>query len=291
LDILISTPERLTFHLDNKHINLDDTRILVVDEADTLVNTELYLTQLETVIHELLNPKRGALAVVLARTPQIVWVSATVSIPVAQYIEKHFKDTVQVFSHQVHRSVAGLRQNFLFGSGGKWKERLVLSCLKTHKGQRTMIFCNTTEQCKSVHAFLKKQSYNLAILTSDINSKKRATHFHDFNTGKIPILIATDLASRGIDTEVTVSHIILYDFPKTAIDYLHRIGRTARAGTKGTVSGFVGKQDEALACQIRDAFSDGISLANVSAIAPKKVKGKTRKAEVIDPKYLNENVT
>jgi len=93
--------------------------------------------------------------------------------------------------------------------------------------------------------------------------KKRAENFKEFSTGDVPILIATDIASRGLDITVKIEHVILYDFPKSPIDYLHRAGRTARAGESGVVSAFVGKEDQAIACKIRDAYEKGISLSSV----------------------------
>jgi len=219
---------------------------------------------------------------------QFIWVSATVSKNIAHYIETKFPDTVQAFSQNVHRSVNGLRQEFLFGATGRWKERLLLSCLKKRKGERTIIFCNGTERCKFVDTFLKKAGYKSGIVTSDMPSKRRTRYFQEFDIGKLPILVSTDLVSRGIDTKVNVSHVILFDFPNTAVDYLHRVGRTARAGTRGTVSAFVGKQDEALACRIRDAYKAEISLENVSSVAPKIVKKKKNKIK-IDTEYLDEH--
>lgn len=85
----------------------------------------------------------------------------------------------------------------------------------------------------------------------DAPPKRRAEHYDTFNSGESRILIATDVASRGLDMRVTVEHVILYDFPRNVIDYIHRIGRTARAGNNGYVTAFIGRADQSLAEQIK----------------------------------------
>jgi len=136
---------------------------------------------------------------------------------------------------------------------------------------------------------LLEKKYKIGLLSSDLNPKKRTSYFQAFDLGKLPILVATDLASRGIDTKVLVNHVILYDFPKTVIDYLHRVGRTARAGNVGVVTAFVNKEDEALACKIRDAYKEGISLSNIAPIDQKSKNVKKKKMIIVDQKYLDED--
>lgn len=89
------------------------------------------------------------------------------------------------------------------------------------------------------------------MLHGDAPPKRRAEHFDNFNSGECRILIATDVASRGLDMRVNVEHVILYDFPRNVIDYIHRIGRTARAGNNGYVTAFIGRTDQSLAEQIK----------------------------------------
>lgn len=114
-----------------------------------------------------------------------------------------------------------------------------------------MIFCNTTEKTKGLNTELMKKGYSVTYVTGNMSAKQRHSRFSSFNIGEKNILISTDLASRGIDTEVTVDHVILYDFPRSVIDYIHRVGRTARAGKKGYVTAMIGEKDQGLATKIR----------------------------------------
>lgn len=111
---------------------------------------------------------------------------------------------------------------------------------------------------------VRSAGYKAGLFTSDLNRDKRAKTFDEFDTGAITILVTTDIGSRGLDMKESVSlfkwriltysqveHVILYEFPLNAIDYLHRIGRTARAGKKGLVTSFFGARDQALVEQIR----------------------------------------
>jgi len=194
---------------------------------------------------------------------QWVWVSATVSEPFGEFISEKFPDTVQAFHPKIHKTVDGLKQHFLFGKGD-FKKDMLLETLQRNKGKRTMIFCNSLDRCKLVHTLLDSRGYKTSLTVSTQASRKRASNFSEFASGQTPILISTDLASRGIDTTVHVEHVILYDFPQNVIDYIHRIGRTARNGTRGLATSFIGKWDQALAQKIRTAFENEASLSSVS---------------------------
>eukprot|EP01128_Nolandella_sp_AFSM9_P012383 TRINITY_DN9223_c0_g1_i1.p1 TRINITY_DN9223_c0_g1~~TRINITY_DN9223_c0_g1_i1.p1 ORF type:complete len:716 (+),score=191.85 TRINITY_DN9223_c0_g1_i1:107-2149(+) len=276
LDILITTPERLSLHLEQRHLTLDDTRMVVVDEADTMFTYDSYQTNLDHLLEALDAVQSGP-----APEPvQFVWVSATISRPVAKRMSKDWPDAVQIVSKNLHKSVEKLKQDFLYGASGNFKERLLFDTLRKYKGTRTMIFTNSMERSIYVHNLLKKKNILSGCITSDTSAKKRAKMFKEFASGELGLLVSTDLASRGIDTTVEVPHVLLYDFPTNVIDYLHRIGRTARADKDGVVTAFVQQKDQALVNNIREAFQRGESLANVSPIRDKrKIDKAKRRAE------------
>jgi len=114
-----------------------------------------------------------------------------------------------------------------------------------------MIFCNTIENCTGVYTLLTEKGFSATVVLRTTQPKIRKKNFTRFNFGEKRIIITTDLASRGIDTHVKVEHVILYDFPRNAIDYLHRIGRTARAGNDGYVTAFIDRRDMGLAQKIQ----------------------------------------
>lgn len=288
LDLLVSTPDRVLLHAEYEHLYLDDTNIVVFDEADTLLSskrssddTSFFMAQLRAVIEKQ--------KVTHAKHVQFVSASATVSPPLMEFLKKEFGQSMtSVVGSGVHRSAESLRQNFLFGATGDFKKRLLFSTLKKNPGKRTIIFCNTQAQVKGVTTLLNKSGYSAVGMTSDMPPKIRARHFGQFVDKEVPILISTDLASRGLDMGATVEHVILYDFPNNTIDYLHRIGRTARAGAAGIVTAFLGKSDQALASTIRDALAEGKSLA---AIKPKRPDMKTiHELERKIPKRLPKHI-
>eukprot|EP01124_Arcella_intermedia_P036489 TRINITY_DN956_c0_g1_i1.p1 TRINITY_DN956_c0_g1~~TRINITY_DN956_c0_g1_i1.p1 ORF type:complete len:1272 (+),score=386.50 TRINITY_DN956_c0_g1_i1:45-3860(+) len=287
LDILISTPEKLELHYEKKHISFDDTIMLVIDEADTIVNNELFFKQMKRIVDHLLLTKRDDVSIARNHSHQILWVSATVSKPIAEFIHNEFPETLQVFTDDVHKCAENVDQNFVFGVGENWKNEKLLKTLKKHKGERTLIFCNQAETAKSVHKLLLKKGYSVGVMVGGVNYNKREKHFAKFNDGDLRILISTDLASRGIDTNVMVEHVVLYDFPNTVINYLHRIGRTGRAGAKGRVTAFVGTHDQAFAKRIRDSLNEDKSLESIVTTMPKIIKKKKSQKQPIHPKYLN----
>jgi superfamily II DNA/RNA helicase len=221
---------------------------------------------------------------------QWVWVSATVSEPFAEFIADKFPDTVQAFHPKIHKTVDGLKQHFLFGKGD-FKKDMLLETLKRNKGKRTMIFCNSLDRCKLVHTLLDARGYKTSLTVSTQASRKRASNFSEFSSGQTPILITTDLASRGIDTIVVVEHVILYDFPQNVIDYIHRIGRTARNGTRGLATSFVDKWDQSLAQKIRTSFENETSLSSVSTKlrSIEKKKKKLKISGKIKKEYLDQD--
>ena len=288
LDILVSTPDRVLLHVEHEHLYLDDTTIVIFDEADTLLSskrssedTESFMNQIRSVIEKQ--------KVTHAKHVQFVSASATVSPPLMEFLKKEFGQSLtSIVGSGIHKSAESLRQDFLFGASGDFKKRLLFSTLKKHPGKRTIIFCNTQAQVKGVNTILEKSGYNAVAMTSDMPPKIRAKHFARFVEKEVPILVSTDLASRGLDMGATVEHVILYDFPHNTIDYLHRIGRTARAGAAGVVTAFLGKGDQALAGTIRDHLAEGKSLASIKPRKPdlKHIREIERKVPKRLPKHI-----
>lgn len=287
-DVLVSTPDRVLLHAEHEHLYLDDTTIVVIDEADTLMSslksnvaTQSFMQLIRNVISKQ--------TVTHAKHVQFISASATVSPPLMEFLKKEFGNSMtSIVGSGVHRSAQTLRQDFLFGATGDFKKRLLFSTLKKHAGKRTMLFTNTQAQAKGVNTLLNKAGYNCVAMTSDMPPKIRQRHFNQFLAKEADILVATDLASRGLDMGATVEHVILYDFPTNTIDYLHRIGRTARAGATGVVTAFLGKQDQGLAGTIRDAIQEGKSLASIKPSKPdiKYLHAVKRKVPKRLPKHL-----
>jgi ATP-dependent RNA helicase DDX28 len=123
----------------------------------------------------------------------------------------------------------------------------------THvKSQKCMVFCNGLESCQRVYGYLQRKHPSLiAILHGDLDDQERRRTWNKFLTNPdLRVLVCTDIASRGLDS-LCVDHIIHYDFPHSAIDYLHRVGRTARRGNPGRVTSLVTRKDKPLAMAIQ----------------------------------------
>lgn len=132
--------------------------------------------------------------------------------------------------------------------------------------KRTIIFCNTINSCRFLDHTLTELGFSTACYHGDIPVDQRPLNFARFAEGVSPILVCTDVASRGLDF-VSLDHVILFDFPLNSIDYLHRIGRTARAGKSGKVTNFIMRRDLVLADAIRAALQKGESLEGLTASA------------------------
>lgn len=132
--------------------------------------------------------------------------------------------------------------------------------------KRTIIFCNTISSCRFLDHELRELGFSTTSYHGDIPVDQRPVNFRKFSDGEVPILVCTDVASRGLDF-LSVDHVILFDFPLNSIDYLHRIGRTARGGKKGRVTNFVMKRDLVLADAIREALKKGKPLDGLSSSA------------------------
>jgi ATP-dependent RNA helicase RhlB len=120
----------------------------------------------------------------------------------------------------------------IFHVSRKEKFPLLLGLLRREGAERTMIFVNTKKEAEFLHDRLNANDFPCRVISGDVEQKKRLRILDDFKSGKLPIMIATDVASRGLHIE-GVSHVINYDLPQDAEDYVHRIGRTARAGAEG----------------------------------------------------------
>ena len=139
------------------------------------------------------------------------------------------------------RMTADNVEQLLFHVGRKEKFPLLLGLLRRDAMKRTMIFINTKREGEYLHTRLNANSFPCRLISGDVVQEKRLRIMEEFKEGKLPILIATDVASRGLHIE-GVSHVINYDLPEDCEDYVHRIGRTARAGAAGKAISFADEE-------------------------------------------------
>jgi superfamily II DNA/RNA helicase len=165
------------------------------------------------------------------------------------------------------------------------KHEAILRCFSKTRIVRTMVFCNTIASCRSLGHFLRENGIPNSCLHGDIPQARRADEYRRFITHETEVLVCTDAAARGLDVE-GVAHVILFDFPHDATEYLHRVGRTARAGTRGRVTSLVCKRDLALARQLRDATRQHLSLMD-AAPRPWRPASSPRRSPVLAKRRLS----
>ena len=236
-----------------------------MDEADTLLSADFSSDVKEIISSSGTPEKLGVLAT-----------SATITRQLQKTMTSLFPDLKIHMTSGLHAAVPNLRQRFVtINQPGNAKMQQVLQILLDQPTSRVIIFCNKLVKAEALHKFLC-DSLIVSKSENDVNESslvlpslfhghlppiQRASLIEKFATGSIRTLICTDLAARGLDTP-WVNHVINFDFPRSLQDYLHRAGRTARAGRGGSVTSFVTAKDRALheyielAAKQRRIFSD-----------------------------------
>ena len=220
VDVVIGTPGRLIDYLKQKVYSLKNIEALVIDEADRMFDMG-FIADLRFILRRL--PPFDA--------RQNMMFSATLNQRVMELAYEFMNVPVKV-SVTPEQMTAERVEQVLYHVARKEKFPLLLGLLKKEGMERTMIFVNTKREAEFLHDRLNANNYPCRVISGDVEQKKRLRILEDFKSGKLPMLIATDVASRGLHIE-GVSHVINYDLPQDCEDYVHRIGRTARAGAEG----------------------------------------------------------
>ncbi|KAH6561097.1 hypothetical protein BASA61_006223 [Batrachochytrium salamandrivorans] len=307
IDLLVCTPGMLLNLMENQQLALSQTRYVVVDEADTLFDTNF-----KEEIMPIIKTLKG-FSEQLARSCRFLFTTATLPKTLSDAILAEFPEMRRVYTPNLHRTQPKLHQSFLRLDSSTTKPNMLLEILRRAvlETDRIIVFCNRRQTCFAVSDYLKSKSYDVVTLSSMAEINHRATSLVQFLNpqlvkkpvaakaasksnaiygdgvidpltpptpptqfieieggtseqrqiiGKPMIMVATDIGSRGLDT-TQVGHVILYDFPQTAIDYLHRVGRTARNGGKGRSTAMITRRDATLAEFISNAVKKRDMLA------------------------------
>lgn len=219
-DILIGTPGRLIDYFKQKVYDFRRLQILVIDEADRMFDMG-FISDLRYLLRRM-PPYHNR---------QSMLFSATLTYRVMELAYEHMNNPVRVEVSPQQITAEGVEET-LYHVEQAQKFSLLLGILKKEPWERVLIFVNTRRQGEILEERLTRQGYTVGAITGDIPQKKRLRILDQFKSKKLPILVATDVASRGLHIEA-VSHVINYDLPQDPKDYVHRIGRTARAGATG----------------------------------------------------------
>ena len=228
--IVIATPGRLIDHLDQRTVTLDGVEVLVLDEADRMLDMGF----------------KPQLTRILARVPkerQTMLFSATMAGEVADFARAALRHPVRV---EVTRSgtTAERADQRVFLVGQPEKTALLMALL-AQDGDSTLVFTRTRRRADKVTKALLRAKHAVACIHSDRSQSQRQQALQGFRSGRFRVLVATDIAARGIDVE-EIGHVVNYDLPHVPADYVHRVGRTARAAASGRASSFCAPDEEAL---------------------------------------------
>jgi len=221
VDILIATPGRLIDYYKQKFFSLKLVEVLVIDEADRMFDMG-FIQDLRYLLRNT-SPYNERLSMLF---------SATLNFRVMELCYEHMNNPEKVTIEPEKTVVDEIAQS-LYHVGHHEKFNLLLGLLKQEEGEKVLIFCNTKAVSERLETKLKHNGYNAGQISGDLHQKARIRVLENFTAGDLDILIATDVASRGIHVD-DITHVINFDLPQDPEDYVHRIGRTARAGKKGT---------------------------------------------------------
>ncbi|MCE0483789.1 MAG: DEAD/DEAH box helicase [Methylacidiphilales bacterium] len=217
-DVLVATPGRLLDFIEQGVISLDTIKHLVLDEADRMLDMG-FMPDVRRIIEKC--PKER----------QTLLFSATMPPEIARLIEWALRDPQRI-EIGARRSPAETVTHALYPVAASQKFDLLLEILERTQYHSVLIFCRTKVNADRISARLEAAGHTVAVMHSDRSQGERTEALDGFRTGKYEVMVATDIASRGIDV-ASVTHVINYDVPQHPDDYVHRIGRTGRAQTEG----------------------------------------------------------
>ena len=251
VDIVIGTPGRIIdFHRQNA-LNLNNIQVSVLDEADRMFDLGFikdirFLLRRMPVADKRLN----------------LLFSATLSHKVMELAYEHMNNPVLVKIESEEVTSKAITQS-AFCPANDQKIPLLIGLLKKHQPQRSIVFVNTKRCAEQLDSYLSANDFKVAVLSGDVPQEKRQRLLNDFQQDKVNLMIATDVAARGLHIP-EVSHVINYDLPQDVEDYVHRIGRTARFGASGVAFSFICEDYAYSMPDIEDFIGEKITVDSIT---------------------------
>jgi ATP-dependent RNA helicase RhlB len=226
VDVIIGTPGRIIDFYRQNVFTLDNVQVMVMDEADRMFDLG-FIKDIRYLLRRMPAPDK--------RLNMLF--SATLSYKVTELAYEHMNNPVLIRIESEEVTSKAIEQ-YAYCPSNEQKLPLLIGILNNHQPQRSIIFVNTKRCAEQLDDYLNSNGYKTAALSGDVPQEKRQRLLNDFQENKITLLVATDVAARGLHI-ADVSHVFNYDLPQDVEDYVHRIGRTARFGASGVAISFI----------------------------------------------------
>ncbi len=254
-EILVATPGRLIDHMQRGRINFSRVELFILDEADRMLDMG-FIEPVEKI------------AKALPKNRQTLMFSATLQGPVMNLSKRLLTNPAEICIAPVQEKHENIDQKLLYVDDVNHKHRLLDHLLNTPDLNQVIIFTSTKRYAGELEERLLLTGRKAAALHGDMTQRARTKTLSQLREGKINILIATDVASRGIDVQ-SISHVINFDLPNCAEDYVHRIGRTGRAGSKGVAFSFASLKDRDSLRRIEEFTGRKIPSLEIAGMEPR----------------------
>ncbi|WP_426415106.1 ATP-dependent RNA helicase DbpA [Aestuariirhabdus sp. LZHN29] len=245
--VVVGTPGRIEDHLRKGTLRLDAVKTLVLDEADRMLDMG-FIDAIESIVEQIPGQR------------QTLLFSATYPEQIRELSARFQQDPVEISVESVHSN--SQIQQLRYPAENKEKSPLLMKLLGHHRPASCVVFCNTKQQCKDVSEYLTQHGFSAAPLHGDMDQKDRDQALIQFSNGSCATLIATDVAARGLDIS-DLAAVINYDLPHSAETYVHRIGRTGRAGKEGLALSLYGEREGHKVKAIEDYFKQHLPVGEL----------------------------
>lgn len=255
-EILVATPGRLIDHLSQGLIDFARIETLILDEADRMLDMG-FLPAVEKIVASL--PKKR----------QTLLFSATLKGPILQFAKSLMNDPIEVSTVPKDEKIDHIKQHVYFVDHLSHKLDLLKHLLSDNQINQALIFTSTKRYTEELTKELRESGLYTLAIHGDMDQRKRKKTLDLLRSGECRFLVATDVVARGIDLS-TITHVFNFDLPRCVEDYIHRIGRTGRAGAKGIASSFAGPQDRILMKRIESSTKQKMIPQVVPGLEPTK---------------------
>lgn len=260
-DILVATPGRLTEYLDEESFQADEVEVLILDEADRMLDMG-FIGEMNRIVLE------------ARRRRQTFLFSATLEgATLERFAERALNAPERLEAVPSRKEKAKILQWVHLADDAQHKLALLIHLLKQEEVTKAIVFVKTRERLASLTGQLETAGLRCAWLQGEMPQDKRMQAVSRFASGKVSILLATDVAARGLDID-DISHVINFDMPRTADVYVHRIGRTGRAGKKGTAISLIEAHDMAILAKVERYSEQKLKRRVIDSLRPKNKEAK-----------------